>query len=125
MEGTLEYRPGLLARFFRGARWYGAEWYITVAGAFILIAVVIVTLLAPHIAPYDPIKFVGKPFTRPNSQFLMGTDNLGRDVFSRVVYGARVVLIIALLSSVFSALVGVPLAFSPASSAVQWIGSSP
>jgi peptide/nickel transport system permease protein len=109
MEATLELRPGLLARFFRGARWYGAEWYITVAGALILVTVVVVTLLAPYIAPYDPIKFVGKPFTSPNAQFLMGTDNLGRDVFSRVVYGARVVLIIALLSSAFSALVGVPL----------------
>ncbi|MFQ6059533.1 MAG: ABC transporter permease [Anaerolineae bacterium] len=82
---------------------------MTVAGALILIAVVVVTLLAPRIAPYDPIKFVGKPFTSPNAHFPMGTDNLGRDVFSRVVYGARVVLTIALISSVFSALVGVPL----------------
>ncbi|MEA3460054.1 MAG: ABC transporter permease [Chloroflexota bacterium] len=99
---------GLFAWFARNARWYGAEWYITLVGALIIATILLLTLLAPQIAPHDPEKFVGKPFIAPGAEFLMGTDNLGRDVFSRVIYGARVVMIIALVSSSFSALVGVP-----------------
>jgi len=100
---------GLFTWFARRARWYGAEWYITLMGAFILISIVVITLMAPRLAPYDPVKSIGKPFTPPNATFLMGTDNLGRDIFSRIIYGARVVLLIALISSLFSMLVGVPL----------------
>jgi peptide/nickel transport system permease protein len=54
----------------------------------------------------DELKIVGQPFGR---RFIMGTDNLGRDVFSRILHGAGVVLKVALLSAIFSALVGVPL----------------
>jgi peptide/nickel transport system permease protein len=103
--------PGLsnfVGWFARGARWYGAEWYITSAGAVILFVVVAVTILAPYIAPYDPTDFVGDPFIAPNSQFLMGTDKLGRDIFSRVVYGAQTIMIVAVFSAILSSIVGVP-----------------
>jgi peptide/nickel transport system permease protein len=52
------------------------------------------------------LKIVGQTFGK---RFIMGTDNLGRDVFSRILHGAGVVLKVALLSAIFSALVGVPL----------------
>lgn len=94
--------------FARGARWYGAEWYITSAGAAILIIIILVTVLAPYIAPYDPTDFVADPFIAPNSQFLMGTDKLGRDIFSRVVYGAQTIMIVAVFSALLSSIVGVP-----------------
>jgi peptide/nickel transport system permease protein len=54
----------------------------------------------------DELKIVGQTFGK---RFIMGTDNLGRDVFSRILHGAGVVLKVALLSAIFSALVGVPL----------------
>jgi peptide/nickel transport system permease protein len=54
----------------------------------------------------DELKIVGQPFGK---SFIMGTDNLGRDVFSRILHGADVVLKVAFLSAIFSALVGVPL----------------
>jgi peptide/nickel transport system permease protein len=104
--------PGLsnfVGWFARGARWYGAEWYITSAGGVILFIIIAVTVLAPYIAPYDPTDFVGDPFIAPNSQFLMGTDKLGRDIFSRVVYGAQTIMIVAMLSAILSSLGGVPL----------------
>ncbi len=103
--------PGLgsfASWFARGARWYGAEWYITSAGAVILFIIIAVTILAPYIAPYDPTDFVGDPFIAPNSQFLMGTDKLGRDIFSRVVYGAQTIMMVAIFSAVLSSIVGVP-----------------
>ena len=56
---------GLIARFFRGAKWYGAEWYITVLGGVILVLILLMTILAPHLAPHDPVKSVGSPFTAP------------------------------------------------------------
>jgi peptide/nickel transport system permease protein len=191
---------GLIARIFRGAKWYGAEWYITVSGGVILVLIFLMTILAPHLAPYDPVKPVGSPFTAPgkgrqvlivrigeealqepadlagvpvgvraNSTgqfdaqeleaqvvkfyeieecfqalaegqvdalvieehltpefmptygdrlrqvggpfgrvFILGTDNLGRDVLSRIIFGARAVLLVAVLSACFSALVGIP-----------------
>ena len=192
---------GLIARFFRGAKWYGAEWYITVVGALILVVVFLMTVLAPQLAPYDAVKQVASPFTPPgegrqilivrlgetaiqnpadlaglavgvraNSSgqfralelgasvekyyeidlcfqaladgqvaailveetvgpqflpayaadlqqvgepfgptFLLGTDNLGRDVLSRIIFGARAVLLVAVISAGVSALVGIPL----------------
>jgi len=54
--------------------------------------------------PQD-LKIIGQPF---GQRFIMGTDNLGRDVLSRVLHGAGIVLKVALLSAIFSALVGVP-----------------
>jgi peptide/nickel transport system permease protein len=192
---------GLIARFFRGAKWYGAEWYITVSGAVILILIFLMTILAPHLVPHDPVKPVGSPFTAPGGgrqvlivrtgeeavqkpadlagvlvgvranstgqfraleleaqvkkfyeieesfqalaegqvdalvveehlapefipaygdrlkqvgepfgqTFALGTDNLGRDVLSRIIFGARAVLLVAVLSASFSALVGIPI----------------
>ncbi len=99
----------LFAWLIKSVKWYGSEFYITVIGCIIILAIIIITIFAPIIAPYNPIKFVGDTFSPPNSEFFMGTDNLGRDVFSRVIYGSRIVLSIAFLSSIFSALIGIPL----------------
>ena len=190
---------GLIARFFRGAKWYGTEWYITVFGGVILVLILLMTILAPHLAPHDPVKSVGSPFTAPGEgrqilivrteeesiqgpghlagvlvgvranstgqfralelgaevkkfydieecfqalaegqvnailveealgpefmpafgdrltqvgkafgqTFALGTDNLGRDVLSRIIFGARAVLLVAVMSAGFSAVVGV------------------
>ncbi len=190
---------GLLAAFLRGRKWYGSEWYITVAGGIILFVVIVGTILAPLFSPYDPTKPAGGAFvppgggkvllvTRPDSTirspeelkgkkvsalarstaafrgkklkakvyyypsvekalkalvsgrvaaalvdvkdkkelaqfdgkikvvgkpfgktYLMGTDNLGRDIWSRIVWGARGILLVAILSALFSMAVGVPL----------------
>jgi peptide/nickel transport system permease protein len=73
-----------------------------------LVGVFFMTILAPFIAPYDPIKAVGDPLIPPNAQFPMGTDHLGRDVYSRVLYGAIIVLEVALISMAISLMIGVP-----------------
>lgn len=191
---------GFVRRIFLARKWYGAEWYITAFGAFILIFTIIMTLGAPVLAPYDPNEFVAGPFLPPgkgqqallaragespvqagddlagvtigatrNSNGLkiieqieaeemrfmlpgeaeqglssgqvdlivvdefmvseileahpdlevvesglgknhaLGTDNLGRDILSRLFWGARTVLGVALISAAFSSMIGIPL----------------
>jgi len=191
---------GLLRRFWCGRKWYGVEWYLTTFGGAILIFIIVITLLAPVLAPFDPNEFVGAPFTPPgggqqalltregedpippggeladvkvgvarnsNGQavaremgidyerymfekelydalengevdlifvdqinlddvlaeypdfkvieenigdvYHLGTDNLGRDITSRIIWGARTVLLVAISSALLSSMIGIPL----------------
>jgi hypothetical protein len=54
--------------FLNNARWYGVEWWITLFGGALLTVIILMTVFADRFAPYDPIKFVGAPFTRPGAQ---------------------------------------------------------
>lgn len=71
---------------------------------------ILVAILAPLIAPYGPNDLVGRALQSPSAAFLLGTDDLGRDVLSRVAWGARVVLVLApmavLIAEVAGALIG-------------------
>jgi peptide/nickel transport system permease protein len=74
--------------------------------AFIVLLVV-VAALAPLIAPYDPLaQHRDARLEPPGGRFLLGTDNLGRDVLSRVLYGARTSLLISVVTIVISFVVG-------------------
>lgn len=81
-----------------------------VLGALFLIGMILVALLAPRIAPYDPLERHSE-FRRspPSRQFLMGTDPLGRDILSRVIFGSRISLQVGLISVGIALLAGVPL----------------
>ncbi|ADB57163.1 ABC transporter permease [Archaeoglobus profundus] len=83
--------------------------YMVLAGMAIVATVVIMAVFAPFIAPYDPIKSSGDILQPPSLKHIMGTDNLGRDIFSRIVFGSRVVLSVVLSASLASMIVGVPL----------------
>lgn len=103
---------GLLARFLRGRKWYGTEWYMTIIGGFIVLFIVVMTLasfLTPNLSPYDPEKTVAGAFEPPSAEHFFGTDQLGRDIFSRIIYGAQIVLQVAFLSATSSLVVGVTL----------------
>jgi peptide/nickel transport system permease protein len=62
-------------------------------GIVVLLALVIIAALAPVIAPHPPTAAVGAPLTPPGSEFWFGTDQIGHDIFSRVLYGMRTSLI--------------------------------
>jgi peptide/nickel transport system permease protein len=66
-----------------------------------------IALLGPWVAPHDPAAIVGVPSQHPSSNFPLGTDFLGRDAVSRVLWGGRSVAIIAALSTALAYLVGV------------------
>jgi len=82
---------------------------ITFIGATILIFFLILAIFAPQIAPYNPTVRVSRSLRPPNDTFIFGTDNLGRDVFSRVIYGARIALTIAFIAVLIAAAIGIPL----------------
>lgn len=115
MGGFLSHKSAQLigrgfSRFFKGAKWHGVEWYLTFFGALIILAVLCIIIFAKGLAPYDPLEFVGKPFLKPGTEgFMLGTDNLGRDILSRLIFGSKIVMTIAVTATVFSAVVGIPL----------------
>jgi peptide/nickel transport system permease protein len=83
---------------------------LLVAGGIIVGTVSLLALLAPWLAPYDPTDINVKAILLPPSwQHWCGTDTLGRDVFSRMLYGARVSLAVGFVAVGIAMMIGVPL----------------
>jgi len=93
---------------------------LAVMASFVLLFFALVAIFAPLLAPHDPLKiYDGKGYLPPaweksgpiglpgESQFIFGTDSLGRDVLSRVIYGARVSLVVGIIPAIIILLVGV------------------
>lgn len=76
-------------------------------GAAVLLIFIGLALFGPWIAPYAPDATVGKTWTAPSAEFWLGTDNIGRDILSRVIAGARTTIGIALVTTVLSFILGV------------------
>ncbi|RLF02765.1 MAG: ABC transporter permease [Thermoprotei archaeon] len=79
---------------------------LTLAGAVTVATIAIMAIASPIVAPYDAYVSVDKALLPPSPKHLMGTDNLGRDVYSRVVYGSRIVLAVVLTSTLVSMGIG-------------------
>jgi peptide/nickel transport system permease protein len=75
-------------------------------GLFLVLAFIAVALAAPWVAPYDPRALVGKPFERPGEDHRLGTDQVGRDIYSQLIWGSRVSLMVGLFASAFSVAIG-------------------
>jgi len=83
---------------------------LSVIAFFFIILQIIIAVAAPYIAPYNPYKgdFLAT-WETPNRLHWLGTDDLGRDVLSRLLYGARISLSVGVLSQLAIALVGIPI----------------
>jgi peptide/nickel transport system permease protein len=79
---------------------------IGLVGAAVVLLTVVVALAAPLIAPYDPDAQDSERLLPPSLTNLMGTDELGRDTFSRIVFGARVSLQVGIISVFIALLIG-------------------
>jgi len=88
---------------------------LAMAGLFMAISVILAAAFAPVLAPYDPFKQLiwtqgGEVrLAPPSAAHIMGTDLYGRDIFSRILHGARISLQIGIFATIVSLLVGVPL----------------
>jgi peptide/nickel transport system permease protein len=80
---------------------------VTMAAGLCLLLIVMIAVLAPFIAPYDPLtQSVMDANMDPSAMHWLGTDQLGRDVLSRIIYGARSSLLLGVLSPVIGAVGG-------------------
>jgi len=81
-----------------------------IIGAVIILGLIVMAIFAPQIAPFDPnAQDYSNVLLPPGDDHLFGTDDLGRDIFSRVVYGARISMEAALISVGIAMLIGVPI----------------
>ena len=81
---------------------------IAVASLIVLILIILVAILAPLLAPYSyEQQFRTIPFSKPTAEHLLGTDAVGRDILSRLIYGSRQSLQIGLLAVAIAAVVGI------------------
>jgi peptide/nickel transport system permease protein len=76
------------------------------AGGVIVLVLIAVAVLAPRLAPHGPKEATFAPYLAPSAEFPMGTDQLGRDVLSRVIWGARLSLYVGLVSVLFGITAG-------------------
>ncbi|MCH9019434.1 MAG: ABC transporter permease [Proteobacteria bacterium] len=95
---------GLIRRYPLGA-----------AGALVVIVMIAMALFADVIAPYDPeANAFEHMFTPPGLQFLLGTDDFGRDILSRIIYGARTALFVGFVAAFVGATAGLVLGVASA-----------
>ena len=77
------------------------------AGAVIILGMLALAVFAQALAPYDPyIGDYGQQFARPSAEHWFGTDEFGRDVLSRIMYGARIALFVGFTASVIGCTIG-------------------
>ncbi|MCE5235114.1 MAG: ABC transporter permease [Eubacteriales bacterium] len=77
-----------------------------VTGLVIICLFILMAVFAPLIAPFDPYERVGAPFAKPNAQFWLGTNDIGQDIFSEIVYGTRISLIMGLSAAIMAITIG-------------------
>jgi len=101
--------PGTLPA---GRTWAGSLWLFVrknplgAVGGLLMIVLILTALFAEILATHNPIRTSTRVLVAPGADFWLGTDNLGRDLWSRVVYGARISLAVGLASTLMGAVVG-------------------
>jgi len=80
---------------------------VVVFGVIAIVAVILAAILAPVIAPYDPDdQVLDRVLQQPNRQHLLGTDSLGRDTLSRIIFGTRITLLVGVGTVIIAASFG-------------------
>jgi peptide/nickel transport system permease protein len=104
--GAVRFRP----RAETWALWRRVLRYASVKiGLVLLLLLVLFAFVGPLVAPHGETDVVGLPFSRPSHSFWLGTDVIGRDVFSRLLFGGRTVLILSFIATALGYVGGIPL----------------
>jgi peptide/nickel transport system permease protein len=81
--------------------------WVVILGAVIIVLLAIVAIFAPWVAPYDPYKvLLPDSLQQPSSEHLLGTDEMGRDVLSRIIYGSRIAILVGVVVVTVSGAIG-------------------
>ncbi len=100
-------KPGGWRRVFRALGFFARRSPMSAFWGVVAAAIIGMTVLAPVVAPYAPLKSDFRAMSKPpNERHIFGTDQLGRDVLSRVIYGSRASLTVALGAVVFGTTLG-------------------
>jgi len=79
---------------------------VGLAGLILLSCLVVIAVFAPYIAPYDPYARSGASFERPSAKHPLGTNDVGQDILSELIYGTRVSLFIGFVAALIGTLLG-------------------
>lgn len=80
---------------------------LAMTGVAVILIIVLAAIFAPLICPYDPYtQDLRNALAKPSAEHILGTDTYGRDLFTRIVYGARISLIIGLIPSIIAIIIG-------------------
>ena len=83
---------------------------LATTGTLLVLIIALVAIFAPVVAPYNPsAQSLSNRLRSPSSEHLLGTDEFGRDVLSRIIFGSRVSLIVGVLSVALGMVIGVPM----------------
>jgi ABC-type dipeptide/oligopeptide/nickel transport system permease subunit len=86
-----------------------SRWVVT-GGSIVIVLFILVAIFAPWLAPYDPDKIdLSSALSHPNKAHLLGTDELGRDILSRVIYGSRISLLVGVVTATIAGILGMAL----------------
>jgi len=75
-------------------------------GIFLITGFMLTAILAPVLSPYDPIERIGRPFSPPSGEHLFGTNDIGQDILSELIYGTRISLIVGVIAGSLTVLIG-------------------
>lgn len=107
-KNQLQARHTKLVKFFEDCKRFIKTQPIGAISILFIFIVVLVAIFAPVIAPHDPVAQNRQAFlAAPSAEHIMGTDDLGRDVFSRIIYGSRISLLVGFASVLFSMIIGI------------------
>lgn len=95
--------------FSKASKRYRMEWWIFVVGLLIVSLIVFMTVFPGLFTAHGPNDQGFAQLHKPGAEHIMGTDNLGRDIWSRVVFGSQTILGVAIVASLLSAGIGIPL----------------
>ena len=110
--------PGALARFLDSDLWWSFKRSpLVIVAALVTVTMILASVFAPLVAPYDPFDLASidlldslKPpawIEGGSTKYLLGTDDQGRDVFSTILYGSRISLLVGFLSVVMALVIGI------------------
>lgn len=109
-EPTLIRGLELVPRWGRIQKSLGRQTVSSILGQSIVLVLIIVGIIGPFLAPHDPVQVdVSQRLQPPSDTYLLGTDELGRDVFSRILHGARATLTSVVVVLSIAVVLGIPI----------------
>jgi len=88
------------------SRRVSANSVIGLIGLAIVVGLALMAIFADQLSPYDPIERVARPFLRPSGDHLLGTNDIGQDLVSELIHGARISLTVGVVAALVSLLIG-------------------